>query len=293
MKNLATHENMVNPVNKAVFRLLGYRLWWCLRSVKAAPYSDLKSLVVIGGSPRSGTTLLRSILGRHPAIFAGPETTLFLHRISSPKDLGERLDWDPAEIEDWQCDSRSQAEFIERCAAAVLARSGRGIWVEKTPHNVGRFGFVRRRFPHAKLVHIVRDGRDVVCSLRRQPFSKVKRAAWDSADAARQCAIQWRNAMRAGLRFRADPAYYELRYEDLVRDPKPTLVALLAFLGLPWTDSLLDTALQPLSPDRFEPRASIALFQSAIGRWRTDLTAEDLAALYPLIGTLLSQLGYD
>lgn len=276
-----------------LFRLLGYRLLWCLRGFRAAPRSKLTSLVVIGGSPRSGTTLLRSILGRHPAIFAGPETTVFLHRISSPKDVGERLDWDPAEIERWQCSSRSQTEFIEHCAAAVLARSGRAVWVEKTPHNVRRFGFVRRRFPHAKLVHIIRDGRDVVCSLRRQPFSKVRGAAWDSPGAARQCAVQWRNAVQAGLRFRGDPAYHELRYEDLVRDPEPTLRALLQFLSLPWDGALLDTGVQPARPDRFEPRASTEIFPSAVGRWRTDLTREDHAVLDPVIGSLLTRLGYD
>ncbi len=277
----------------ALFRLLGYRLWWNLRSPFAPTRSKLANLVVIGGSPRSGTTLLRAILGRHPGIFAAPESTVFLQRISSPTDIAERLGWDATQIESWQRASRSQTEFVEHFAAEAARRSGKPVWAEKTPSNVLRFGFVRRRFPRAKLVHVIRDGRDVVCSLRRQPFSKVDDASWNSAAAARRCALQWRTHVIAGLRFRGDPAYHEVRYEDLVRDPEPALRALLAFLGLPWSDTLLTPAPDPGPPDPFEPRAAGAIFDSSVGGWREKLSHEDRAAVRLLTGPLLEKLGYD
>ncbi len=279
-------------VSSVLFRLLGYRLWWRLHRPFQITRSDLTGLVVIGGSPRSGTTLLRTMLGRHPDIFAGPETTLFLHRISSPRDIGERLAWDPDEIERWQRESYSQTQFIERCATALRARHGRAVWAEKTPHNVMRFGFVRRCFPHAKLVHIIRDGRDVVCSLRQQPFSKVDGAAADSAGIARLCALQWRRCVQSGLRFRGQAAYYELRYEDLVHDAEPTLRALLSFLGLSWNEALLQTGIQESAPDLFEPKAVGQLFESSIGRWREDLTGQELDVVNLLAGELLAKLGY-
>ena len=275
-----------------LFGLLGYRLWWCIRSPFAAPCDDSRCLVVIGGASRSGTTLLRSILGRHPLIASGPETTVLLRRVSSPDDLGKRLGWQPAAILRWQRESRSQAEFIRRFQRAVLARSGKAIWAEKTPRNVGRFGFVRRRLRRAKLVHVIRDGRDTVCSLRRKPFARLDRAPWDSAAAARRCAVQWRTSVKAGLRFRGDPAYHELRYEDLVRDPEPTLRALVDFLGVPWTDRLLDAAPAD-GGDPDEMAASGDIFRSSLGRWRRDLSAADRAALRPLIGPLLVKLGYE
>ena len=277
----------------ALFRLLGYRLWWRLRSPFAPARSTLANLVVIGGSPRSGTTLLRAILGRHPEIFAAPESTVFLQRISSPADIAERLGWDAVQIEAWQRASRSQTEFVEHVAAEAARRSGKPVWAEKTPSNVLRFGFVRRRFPGAKLVHVIRDGRDVVCSLRRQPFSKVDAASWDSAAAARRCALQWRTHVLAGLRFRSDPAYHEVRYEHLVRDPEPELRALLAFLGLSWSDTLLEPDADPGPPDPFEPKAAGAIFDSSVGGWREKLSREDRAAVRLLTGELLERLGYD
>ena len=159
---LAAHN-----VADGLFALLGYRMWWYLRAPFSHRQSDGQSIIVIGGAARSGTTLLRSMLGRHPMIAAGAETTVFLRRISAPAEIGQRLGWDAAEIARWQRNSRSQAEFIERIQRAVQERSGKTCWAEKTPANVQRFGYVRRHFPRARLVHIVRDGRDAVCSLRR------------------------------------------------------------------------------------------------------------------------------
>lgn len=282
------------------FAFLGYRLWWLIQRPLAARRSACRSIVVVGGAPRSGTTLLRTLLGRHPMIVSGPETTVFLHRISSPEDIGKRLGWDPAQIATWQRRSRSQVEFIERFQQAILERSGKAIWVEKTPKNAGRFGFVRRHFPYAKLVHIVRDGRDVVCSLRQTPFAKLDHAPSESVVAAQRCAVQWRASVRAARRFRRDPRYYELRYEDLVRDPEPTLKALIGFLGLPWSDGVLlpsgQSAEDPVGDGVDDPgaiTAAGAIFASSIGRWRQDLTYEDCRALRLLIGPLLVELGYE
>lgn len=283
-----------------LFALLGYRLWWFIRSPLMIRRSACRSIVVVGGAPRSGTTLLRTLLGRHPMIASGPETTVFLRRVSSPEDIGKRLGWDPALIAAWQRESRSQVEFIERFQRAILERSGKAIWLEKTPKNAGRFGFVRRHFPYAKLVHIVRDGRDVVCSLRRTPFAKLDHAPSESVAAAQRCAVQWRAGVRAARRFRRDPRYYELRYEDLVRDPQTTLRALIDFLELPWSDCVLapsdqsaDGPVDSVVDDPGAITAAGAIFASSIGRWQQDLTLADSRALRLLIGPLLVDLGYE
>jgi protein-tyrosine sulfotransferase len=286
------------------FVLLGYRRWWILLSPFARHRSSSQCLIVIGGAARSGTTLVRSILARHPLIVSGPETTVFLRRISSPETLGERLGWNPSTIERWQRQSRSQVEFIERIQHAMLEQSGKLFWAEKTPANVMRFRFVRRCFPHAKLIHVIRDGRDTACSLRGKGFAKIGDAPRDSAEAARRCAVMWKVAVKTGLRHRSDPAYYELRYEDLVFDPEPTLRRLCDFLQVPWSPGLTEPASDggdwSRSPrsrwDSFaadERRASAAIFHHSIGRWQHDLSPIDIEVLRPVIGPLLVELGYE
>lgn len=279
-----------HSIMDGLFALLGYRMWWCLRAPLARRRSDGRSMIIIGGAARSGTTLLRSILGRHPLIATGAETTVFLRRVSAPADIGQRLGWDAAEIAGWQRNSRSQAEFIEHVRRAMLERSGKTCWAEKTPANVQRFGYVRRHFPRARLVHIIRDGRDAVCSLRRTPFAKLDHAPYDSVAAAQRCAVQWRASVAAGRRFRHDPAYYELRYEALVNDPERTLRGLMQFLDLPWDASLLQPA--PAGTVADEIAASGDVFGSSVARWRRDLSLADRQALSLLIGPLLIELGY-
>jgi protein-tyrosine sulfotransferase len=274
-----------------VFALLGYRKWWQLRSGLSRPRSETDGLIVVGGAPRSGTTLLRTMLGRHPMIATCPESTVFLSRISAPEDIATRLGWDASEIRDWQRKSRSQVEFIERFHEAILTRTGKAVWLEKTPRNIGRFRFVRSHFPRAKLIHIIRDGRDVVCSLRRTPFARLDHAAPDSPKAAMRCAVQWRKLVEAGTRLRHYSNYYELRYEDLVRDPEQQMRSLLSFVGLPWDPAILRSDPRE-KPDEYEARATDAIFSSSPGRWQRDLSAIDKRVLAALIGPTLTRLGY-
>ncbi|MBS0561283.1 MAG: sulfotransferase, partial [Proteobacteria bacterium] len=295
-----------------LFRLLGYRGWWLVNIARGRHRSGARGIVAVGGAARSGTTLLRTALGRHPHIVSGPEATVFLRRITAPRHLGPRLGLDPARIERWQFQSRSQVEFIERFHRAMLRSAHRPVWVEKTPANVFRFSFARRAFPHAQLVHIVRDGRDAVCSLRQQPWAKIPRAVpRDSAEAARLCGTMWAASVRAGLRHRGDPRYHELRYEDLVARPEPTLRALLDFLEIRWDPCVLAgdplRAAAPLpgaySDDREDDvhrslhldaiAAGRDISGDSLGRWRTELSRDDLAALGPVMTGLLVRLGYE
>ena len=270
--------------------LIGYRRRWQLLSLLLPRRVSATAPIVIGGCHRSGTTLLRTLLGRHPKIAGGAESTVFLNRVSSPREIGDLYGMDPAVIAAWQRQSRSQIEFIERFQAAVLAAAGKAVWAEKTPGNVLRFGFVRRHFPNAWLVHIIRDGRDVVCSMRRQRWPKPCGKP-GSVEELRRCAEYWAQYVTAGRKFAADPRYVELRYEDLVRDPEPVLRRLLDAIGFEWNAALL--------PDRNhraeerEGRESAAVDTAALGNWREELLPAEQQIVCEAIGDLLIECGYE
>jgi protein-tyrosine sulfotransferase len=274
-----------------LFRMLGYRRYWQIHSPFVHTASRSAELIIIGGAARSGTTLLRTILGRHPLIASGPETTVFLSRVSSPEDIGARLGWDAHQIERWLHQSRSQAEFIKRVQREMRERSGRPLWAEKTPANVRRLRFIRKNFPDAKLVHIVRDGRDVVCSLRQKPFAKLDNVPRDSVAAAARCGAMWRRDVLAGLRQDHDPLYYQLHYERLVQAPEEQLRALISFLGVRWDDSLLRPTGEGKEED--EILAASDIRTASIGRWRAELSEPQIRSLRQLIGPLLIDLGYE
>jgi len=265
------------------------RRWKLAEWAGAVPPSELAPIVV-GGCGSSGTTLVRHILDRHPAIFCGPESTLFLPRPSSVADLAERFGFAEREVAGWRRASPTRTAFIERFQAACLARSGKRLWADKTPENVRQFHAIRRRFPNAKLVHVVRDGRDVACSLRQADWMLLEKITGgldrNSPDALEAAVRYWAERVRFARTLAGDPGYHELRYEELIARPQATLRALFAFLEVEWEPSVL----QSRAADG--QAACGPLFEASVGRWRRELSRGEAQVVEQTAGGLLVELGY-
>jgi hypothetical protein len=279
-----------------LYDLLGYRRRWGLLSLASPPYVSETAPIVIGGCPRSGTTLTQALLGCHPQVAAGPESTVFLRRISAAATLDERFGFAPGCVEDLQRRSRSQAEFIDLFQRACLQQSGKPIWSEKTPWNVLRLDFLWRHFPRARFVHVIRDGRDVACSLRRMSWAKITVPDRHSEEALRECAVYWGAHVAAGRRHRHNPGYYEIRYEDLVADPEGEARRLLDFLRLDWDDAVLEAeglhaALTKVGHAESN-RPNRTIHRDALQRWRVDLSAAQRAVVERSAGAMLARAGY-
>ena len=130
--------------------------------------------IVVGGCPRSGSTILRFILGSHPEILHGPESHIFLPRTIDVESLAARFSLLQQDIEYDKKSSHCQAEFIDRFQDRLIGDRKEVRWMDKTSRNIHAFRWIEERFPNAWMVHIVRDPRDVVASLRTHP--KFKRA---------------------------------------------------------------------------------------------------------------------
>ena len=269
-----------------LFDLLGYRNRWRLLERFGTVYVSTTAPIVIGGCGSSGTTLVRRMLNRHPEISCGPESTVFLERVSGPADLGARMGFQPSEIEAWQRRSHSQAEFIDLFQAACLAQAGKRRWADKSPENIRRLSFLWRHFPGARFIHVIRDGRDVACSLRRQSWMKLRER--DSTTALVRCGQYWVDRVATRHSVQGDPRYIELRYEQLVRCPEQTLRPVVEFLGLEWSDRMLSADAEA----DVDPAAGPA-FTKSIGRWRKELSAAEMGALQSVVGDMLVELGYE
>ena len=142
------------------------------------PYASTARHVVIGGSPRSGTTLLRRTFDRHPGLCCGPESSLFLPvRIAiGPLAAGHGIP--EAALHALLAASASQGAFIDAFATRYLALRERPRWAEKTPLNIRHLDWIMARWTDARIVHVVRDGRDVVCSMREHPDRRWVDGRW-------------------------------------------------------------------------------------------------------------------
>jgi hypothetical protein len=190
---------------------------------------------------------------------------------------------------------------VDTFLAEYARRRGKVRWAEKTPQNVHHVRFIFRHFPKAKFIHLVRDGRDTVCSIRTHPrfrWVDEKQVATGIRRPLRPCIQGWLTATADGMRWRGHPNYLEARYEDILNDPEPALRRVCEFIGEAWTPALLEFHAQDEAsrdPKRFisNVAATQPLSKQAMQRWRRDLAPEEVAVFNRLGGARLRELGYE
>lgn len=274
------------------------------------PYQTTASPIIVGGCDRSGTNLLRALLDSHPDVCCGPETKLFALDIPDPikakdtivsLDLPSRLSWlyDLPEnnvIELWDT-SVCLAEFIECFFYLNCTKHNAKIWAEKTPGNIQNLDWIFYYWPQAKVIHIIRDGRDVACSLRHHPkFQWIDGmlTPTNCINKISDCVKRWIRNVRAGRVWLGKPNYYEIRYEDIVSAPQETLMQLFSWLGLPWDPAVLNFYKHPRELEK-APNADgfqKPLYATSISRWTRELSYDELVTVRNLAGDLLVDLGY-
>lgn len=257
--------------------------------------------IIIGGCGRSGTTLMRVMLDSHRHICCGPETGLFFHERVSHGQLVERFGISSQEIRHLARGAGSRAEFIEKFFNEYSKSQSKRRWAEKTPRNVEHLEYIFRVFPNARFIHMIRDGRDVACSLRTHPRYKVvdgELVPQDIWNPLEQGIARWTRALSYSKSYRTYSGYLEVRYEDLVLAAEPTLQRVVDFVGEPWDDSLLRYAeIKGGSRDvtKFpqNPEATKSLSDTSIGRWKSELSKEEQSLFKELAGDYLIELGYE
>ena len=207
--------------------------------------SKTDPIVFIGGAGRSGTSLLRTILNAHPRIAIGTELKVtpiiaqFWHQLSQYRGhLGKHFFIEQSEI------NAAFGDLVTSLLDNFHENSGKPRIGEKTPNNVFVFAHLHQLFPGSPLLHIVRDGRDVVRSLLQQDWVTSNGSVMAITQDPGAAAAYWRKAVTAGRRAAQGSAslrgrYLEIQYEDLVTTPEPVIRRVLSHIGEPWAPEVL------------------------------------------------------
>ena len=177
--------------------------------------------------------------------------------------------------------------FMESCSLAKMKAEGKARWGMKA---TARYESYLALWPRAYFLCMLRDPRDILASQQNtgafNPVPEEVARAWAST----------------ALRFRelvADPSVraYEVRYELLVRDPEPEVRKICEFLDLAYDERMLDfhkAELTVFSASHLSmDRITKPIDESRVGRWRSELSEEDLERFYAGAGEAFAALGYE
>lgn len=261
--------------------------------------------IFIVGSPRSGTTLLRNTLNRHPALAICRETEFFHYIYRRRGAFGSlaiegnrqrvvqrylflerlrRTRLDMAALE--RClmeEGTSYRELFASLLRFYMRAHGKQRWGEKTPDHACFTETLFEWYPDATVIHILRDPRDVVASLMDVP---------SFPNSALGNANLWLNHNRSAMRSRHRPGYVLLRYENLATDPERELRRICGILGEQYSPTMLRPMQDPTADRPWFERAEQPVTEARIGAWRQCLTAADAALVDWWIGPQLRTFGY-
>ncbi|MDX6644595.1 MAG: hypothetical protein QOK40_322 [Miltoncostaeaceae bacterium] len=278
----------------------------------------------IVGVGRSGTTLLRLMLDAHPdlaipaetgwvpaaaALPAGPDQAAHLVALVTGHATFPDCGLDPAEYADavGRLHPFDLAGGVRAFYRLYSAGHGKGRGGDKSPGHSLRPDAISALLPEARIVHIIRDGRDVALSVRPLWFA----AGTEIVDLARHWRLTVEGCRDAGRRCRH---YTEVRYERLVVDPESELRRVAEVLELSFDPAMLrshEGARRRLGEVTtwLRPDGSVLISKeerlhnhrltstppdaTRIGRWRSEMSAEERAAFAGEAGALLAELGYE
>lgn len=253
--------------------------------------------VFLVGFPRSGTTLLDQILSSHPALHVAEERAAVDAVIAALLKQQGGGDWPdapgyPRLLEKIRAEDLPALQKIFYAVHGEIPAGCR--LVDKLPLNMLHVPLIRRVFPGAAFILALRHPCDAVlsCFMQRFTLNTAMVNFLDIGDAARlydAVFTLWRH-------YEAQPGFacHRIAYEDVVADFRPTVAALLDFLGLPWDDAVLAYDKTARARDIHTPsyhQVTEKIYTRASGRWRR--YRAELAPVLDILRPHIAALGYE
>jgi hypothetical protein len=283
-----------------------------LMELKKTFSQRFRAPVFVVGCARSGTTLLYDTLlsAGGFAIYLGESNIFNLLaprfgdlRVRKNREkmlnvwLGSRL-FRVSGLERWQIEERADrcrnaGDFLRLVMDELARQQNARRWAGNAPEEILHLQQIKETIPEALIIHVIRDGRDVSLSLSEKRY--IRPFPWKDRETPEGAALYWEWIVQKG---RAAGAllgndYTEVRFEELVRDPRAVLGRLSGFLDHDLDyDRIRRTALGTVARPNTSFSAQSRNF-NPVARWKQQLAPQQLIRIEGLVGGTLSQLGYE
>lgn len=270
-------------------------------------------MIFVTGASRSGTTMLSRMLGQHSLINGLKELHCF-GELVDPNKLQKHIDkphaidlctqllarskrdiWGQANDEDAKeaeqllqqigSESIGAGDVVALALDHIAKSHGKEMACEQTPRNIFYAGALLEYYRHLKIVHIVRDPRDVLASQKNRwkrkryggdniPYSEIIRV-WFNYHAYTITKL-WVKATDLALQLKQHERVFILRFEDIMTDPEREIRNLCAFLDVPYESEMLDIE-QIGSSHRQNTDQQRGVVKKAVNNWKRTLTPGEVA----------------
>ena len=183
--------------------------------------------IFIVGMPRSGSTLLESILSMNNDVYDLGEVNILEESFLESKESNKEL---------------NLAEIYQK---KVKDKTNLKITTNKYLYNYQYAGVIAKNIPNSKIIHCIRNPLDNILSIFRAHFAKGNTYASSLVDCANIYLNQ--EAIMSEYKNRFRPKIYDLNYDFLVMNPKQEIKSLIFWLGWKWDDNYLTPHLNPRS----------------------------------------------
>jgi hypothetical protein len=271
--------------------------------------------VMIGGCPRSGTTLLRTMLHAHPELAIPRETRFVLEAwgrrrkfgdLSNPanrqrlarwifmrkKTDADRLGLDPEQaVERLVAAPPTLGSLLAECFVMFSEKQGKRRWGDKRPMYASRVAAIFDLFPSAHFINVVRDPRACIASLRKLNWydgSIVPSVElWERS-------VRSVDVMRGSL---ASDQLLDVQYEELVLDAEKTLLRVTDFIEAAADEEAMAQMLRyyevkETRSARYHSNLERPLDTSRVSSWRESLSQEEIAFIETATAPLMERWGY-
>ena len=263
-----------------------------------------KKLIFILGHGRSGTSLLNKVLSSHPNIgFISSEFNdlpFFYNNWELYKKRGPTgflmFTKDLLFYLNLKSKFHSQVSFFRRkfvnfrefmiCFFNMFIPKEEVdyIGVKIASNFYKNVNLIKNFFSDSYCIHIIRDPRDVFLSLKKTHFGTFSPyyagLSWNKAIINIQ-------SLENNVKY-----YYEIKYENLLNNPRKELIKLCKFLQLPFSKKMIDFHEKITKTDKYHKLLVQGFVISNLDKWKKELTNDQLKLIYSSVGRKIYELGY-